>query len=376
MDGVIAARTADLVAQIRAGRDCTLENALTLPPAAYHDAGLFDVERSRVHAREWVCVGRREEFATPGDFLALEIAGEPVLIIADERGEPRVLSNVCRHRGALLAHGRGNAPRLVCPYHAWTYAPDGHLAGAPYMDRSPRFDAAACRLPQYRIECWRGFVFACLDPAAPALAPRLAGLDALVAPYGLETLHAVWNGTEAWSANWKCIAENSVESYHLFRAHRDTIERLRPTALQRFLECGEAWHAHVMPLAEGLPAPADAPASLDAAQRRESLVIMIYPATTLIVTPTDAGWFSLFPQAPRSTRLHYGLAMRQPLPPGEEGARLRAQIEAGAALINGEDRPVVESIDRGTAAAAAARSPLSHLERPVYDFGRYLARML
>jgi nitrite reductase/ring-hydroxylating ferredoxin subunit len=105
--------------------------------------------------------------AAPGDYLALEIAGEPVLVIRGHGGELRALSNVCRHRlHPLVADGAGSLPRLTCPYHRWTYRLDGQLASAPCMTDVPGFDRTAVRLPMFRVEQWLGFVFVNLDDDA------------------------------------------------------------------------------------------------------------------------------------------------------------------------------------------------------------------
>jgi phenylpropionate dioxygenase-like ring-hydroxylating dioxygenase large terminal subunit len=86
--------------------------------------------------RDWLCAGRADALPDPGDYLTMEIAGEPVIILRDRDGALRGMSNVCRHRMSTLLEGRGNVRSIVCPYHAWTYNLDGSLRGAPAMARN------------------------------------------------------------------------------------------------------------------------------------------------------------------------------------------------------------------------------------------------
>ena len=96
-----------------------------------------------------------------------------------------------------LAEGKGKAAVLTCPYHAWSYDLDGALRKAPYMDEVEGFDPAACALPEFALEEWRGFLFVNTGNNAPLLAPDLAGLEPFVANYRIEERHS----TETWFGN-------------------------------------------------------------------------------------------------------------------------------------------------------------------------------
>src|ERR1700722_8702375 len=73
-----------------------------------------------------------EQVAEPGDCLATEVAGEPVLVVRGEDGTIRALSAICQHRGEIIpCPEKGKAIR--CPLHFWTYDFEGRLAGAPRM---------------------------------------------------------------------------------------------------------------------------------------------------------------------------------------------------------------------------------------------------
>src|SRR5262249_42611111 len=162
------------------------------------------------------------EVAVPGDYLTLDLVGEPLILVRDPAGAVRVLSAICRHRAMPVAAGAGHTRTFVCPYHNWTYALDGRLLGAPEMTGSPGLDPAGCRLPTVRSEIWEGFVFVSFDPDARPLGPALAPLAPLVQPYGLPAMKTVKSVPFEMECdwNWKLMCENFMEPYHHLGTHR------------------------------------------------------------------------------------------------------------------------------------------------------------
>ena len=118
-------------AELRANVALPFGQAVAMPKSVYTSAEFADLERQHVFARDWLCAGRADALAEPGDYLTMEISGEPILVLRDRDGQLRAMSNVCRHRMSTLLEGRGNTRAIVCPYHAWTYNLDGSLRGAP-----------------------------------------------------------------------------------------------------------------------------------------------------------------------------------------------------------------------------------------------------
>jgi phenylpropionate dioxygenase-like ring-hydroxylating dioxygenase large terminal subunit len=88
----------------------------------------------------------------------------------------------------VIADGRGNRQRLVCPYHHWSYDLDGRLVGAPRMENRTAFDKATCRLPEFPFEEWHGFLFVSLAQDPAPLAPQLAPLERLIRNYHMEQM--------------------------------------------------------------------------------------------------------------------------------------------------------------------------------------------
>src|SRR5262245_46697675 len=122
------------------------DRAWSMPRSFYTDPAVLALERERLFLQEWVCVGRAEELPQVGDYLAFQICDEPVVVIHGEDGAIRAFSNVCRHRGAVIASGKGSRRRLVCPYHHWSYDTLGRLVGAPGIGEREDFDRRGCGL--------------------------------------------------------------------------------------------------------------------------------------------------------------------------------------------------------------------------------------
>ena len=109
-----------------------LEKAFTLPPNAYIRDDLFEQESERIFRKSWLPLARVDQIVTPGDFLSMDLLGQPVMIVHGQDGEIRVMSRTCLHRAAQVAEGSGNRKLFTCPYHSWSYDTAGqHRPRAP-----------------------------------------------------------------------------------------------------------------------------------------------------------------------------------------------------------------------------------------------------
>jgi len=221
--------------------------------------------------------GHVDEAPQPRDFFTTELLGEPLLVVRDLEGEVRVLSNVCRHRGNLVAQGKGNATRFICQYHAWTYRTDGSLLRAPLMDEVASFDPKGCALPRLATEVWNHFIFVNLDGTAQPLAPQLEGLSAIIRNYHHELRNLLYTGEDVWDTNWKNLAENFIEGYHLSATHRHTLHPTTPTKLCKKLP-GEAQYTGYRSYYDpSVPDRGPYHEDLTEDERRNSVMGCIYP---------------------------------------------------------------------------------------------------
>ncbi len=189
----------------------------------YTNPEIFTDEMHRIFGRGWVYVGHESEIPKQGDYLRRTMGLEPILVIRGKAGI-RVVANRCAHRGNLLCQAeRGNKKVLACPYHGWVFSPDGDLLDIPYPEGTG-VDQSNLHLKRARIEIYRGFIFATFAEDGPSLALHLgkaaAALDRSAdnSPVGEVELSATWV-RHIFDTNWKMIAENDTDGYHVNFVH-------------------------------------------------------------------------------------------------------------------------------------------------------------
>ena len=188
-------------------------------------------EEEHIFNRCWIYVGHESEVEKEGDFRRRTVAGRPVFIVRGEDDQVRVFLNSCPHRGAVICRqDQGNIGVLQCFYHAWTYDINGKLIGVPgEASYGPYFDRNELGLKEPpRVESYRGFYFVSFDPYVVDLVTYLAGakeyLD-LVVDQSEEGMRVV-RGSHKYGvkANWKVMAENGMDGYHIIPTHRTYLE--------------------------------------------------------------------------------------------------------------------------------------------------------
>ncbi len=198
-----------------------LSKATTLPSSWYLDPAFLEKERARIFHRTWQWVGRAEDVSRGGDYFASDLLGEPLVVARGPDSELRGFSNVCRHRAALLADGKGCAKLLQCPYHGWTYGLDGRLRRAPEMEGVEDFDVEDVCLPRVRVEEWRPLVLANLDPSGPSFRETASAIADEVGRAGFRIDKMTFRERREYlvEANWKICVDNYLEGYHIPMIH-------------------------------------------------------------------------------------------------------------------------------------------------------------
>ncbi len=350
------------------------DDAWSMPSAFYTEQEVLDIERRELFGREWVCIGRADEIPEPGDFMTFQLCNEPLVAVRSADHAIRVLSNVCRHRGALVAEGRGTASHLQCPYHHWTYELDGALARAPRLEQHRTFDPAQCALPSFATEEWMGFLFVSLADEPAPLAPQLSGLEDLVGPYHLELATTRFVADEVWPTNWKCFIENFMEGYHLTPLHRTTLHPVNPTRLCRHYPPGDAYFGYHAGFTPGLPRLEPGHPDLTPEQVDDCIMFAVPPGLVAGCASDYSSFICVQPESVDRVRLKLGLMFF-----GDRWTE--DDIETAARLFqetNAEDRAVLEGITRGHASGRHSAGPLAPaaFEGTLHDFSRYLARRL
>lgn len=193
----------------------------TLPRAAYRSAEWFAIEQEKIFARAWLFVGLASEAPPEGSYWALD-AGPCPLLITRSSGVLRAFHNRCRHRGAKLVEGRGEAKLITCFYHRWCYQLDGRLRGMPSADRFPP-EARSLGLAPAQVAEWNGLLFVNADAEAEPFADWLGAAAERLSPWPVADLRPVFRKSHAVKANWKLFLENHIDGYHLAHLHKDSV---------------------------------------------------------------------------------------------------------------------------------------------------------
>ena len=348
------------------------EKMLPMPPSVYTSAEFLEQEIAALFYKEWICAGHVSELQQPGDYLAFDIVDKPVLIVCDETGKIRAFSNVCRHRGTVLASGSGKQKIFTCPYHAWSYDLNGCLRTAPYMDKEHVQDIT---LPEYRIEIWQGLIFVSLNADVEPLAPRLGKVAGQISPYDLARHKVVLRADLEMACNWKLLVENFCEGYHVFHVHSKTFEPEVPTSSIIIREGGAAFNHHTQTMKDTSKFDDEKVMRLPPELRALVHLFCIYPCLAFSIETESATWLSVRPTGPQSLKYTLGIALY----PGDGNDVPQEVVEDyqnTASEFMAEDERTLELVQRGLAANMDNAGILHPWEQTNWEFGHYLARQL
>jgi phenylpropionate dioxygenase-like ring-hydroxylating dioxygenase large terminal subunit len=195
----------------------------------------FRLEKERLFKKVWLCIGREEAVAEPGQYLVKDVAAcdASVLVARAQDGVLRAFHNVCRHRGNKLVweDGCGAARSFVCTFHGWTFRPDGRLVGVPAEDQFRDFDRAQHGLAPISLDVWEGFVFINFDPEpAQTLAEFMGEFGESLRGYPFGEKIRAFGYSATVKANWKLVMDAFQEFYHVAFIHKRS---LGPTTKSR-----------------------------------------------------------------------------------------------------------------------------------------------
>ncbi len=374
----------DALRQLGLAAQTPFERATPIPPALSHAQAYFEHEFRAVFMQEWICVGREDEVAAPGDYLTHSIGGVPVLVVRQPNGQLAAFVNACAHRFACLAADtRGSTKSFTCRYHAWTYALDGGLIRAPHMDTKPGFEAAEHRLRSLALACWQGFIYVTLaeNPTAEP-STRLAPLtEAVVGRYEMACYRTVLRETMSWNANWKNLIENFIESYHVPVAHGKTFaNHNKPVGSY---VCGEdsdhyCYHYAAQPEATGLGAAHPDNTRLSGEWRRTMVDFCVFPCHLITLMPDYLWYISVQPDGVDRFRATWSLAVPPEVLDEIEPSKRDSWINDFRDymnLANAEDEVLVEALHRGSASTLLPTGAYHPIERNLWQFVRYLGKI-
>ncbi len=202
-----------------------VENGI-LDRRIFTDPSIYQEELEKIFARAWNFMCHESQIPENGDFFMNFIGEDEVIVVRDREGSIQVLLNSCPHRGNTVCRAEiGRANSFLCSYHGWNFDLTGKLIGMPGEDTFYRndIDKEAWGLGKAaKVESYKGFVFATMDPNAPSLADYLGwvgrvGIDMLAAKGKLVALDGVQKNRI--KCNWKLAVDNLYDWYHVKVSH-------------------------------------------------------------------------------------------------------------------------------------------------------------
>ena len=124
-----------------------------LPVSWYVDPAIYALEQQQLFPKAPRYLGHELMVPNPGDFHTLSWMNDARALVRNSNGI-ELISNVCRHRQALILAGRGNTQHIVCPLHRWTYNLQGELMGAPHFDEKPCLNLSKNSLQRWNGKAW------------------------------------------------------------------------------------------------------------------------------------------------------------------------------------------------------------------------------
>ena len=338
-------------AAIGRGYDQNPSKSLSLYADAYTKPEWYSADVQGILARSWQWVCHVEKLRAPGDYVAVDIAGQPIAVVRDKEGVLRAFYNVCKHRAHGLLTGEGNTTRIMCPYHAWVYRLSGELVRAPETENLVDFQPKEICLDQVQVEEFCGFVYVNLDANAKSLASQSGDLETEIRHWApdIDQLTFGHRLTYDIKSNWKNVIDNFLECYHCPTAHKDFCDLVDMDTYK--VTTHGIYSSHMADAGMSANSAYD----VSNATVKTHAVWWLWPNTCLMRYPGRSSFIVLnvIPMGPDRTLETYDFFLESPEPIAAELDTIRYIDE----VLQVEDINLVESVQRGMAYACVSARP-------------------
>lgn len=329
----------------------------------YRDEELFKEEQRLLLQKTWKFACHESEIPEAGDFRTLSYCGLPLVVIRGEDGNVRTFVNVCSHRSAELVRSpRGNAKKLVCFFHLWSYDTYGNCVNQTrsigYEEAGPSKEKCGLRAIRTEVNC--GLVFINLDEGADSLENFLANsLDTLREALTSEPLELFHYHQFKVHANWKQWHETNMELYHEWGHVVNRRQGVSsPGYHDRYITVGKNGHVALPPYRvaySNIPGWEDRDAHVfPGLASGEIRAVDLFPNTSIIIRGTAMRIDTSTPIAPGLTLMEFrGLGLKSDTPEiRAERIKAHNQYWGPFGRTLPEDGFFIESVERSNRRAA------------------------
>lgn len=342
---------------------------VTRATSTFTSQAFFDREQEKIFKRLPVPVTLTAHISSPGDLVAQDGYGVPVLVMRDREGVVRAFLNACTHKGAkLLEHcDPTNSSRVTCPYHGWTFSLAGKLAGVARAETFTNLDKSTRNLTELPCHEAGGIIWVILDKNAEADFSSVdsqleADLDAL----DIGSSHMFGHKTFNLKANWKQVLEPFLEGYHVQRLHAQSVGPLFadvPSITDRLghnirQTSGKIGYTSDALLAAG-----------ENIHKTVTHAYQVFPNTVIVTSPWYISVMIIMPNGPGETTVDYFMLTLNPAENDKSKELYSKSYEMVLGVFGNEDFRAAQSCYAGLMAGGISEVVYSGLESaiPMYN---------
>ena len=365
-----------------------VELASTLIADGYRSVDYYVDEQEQIFAKGWVGVGATSEVSAVGQVIVRQVSGRSVIVTRNTDGNIKAFLNVCRHRGSRLIKEDCTlkVARIRCPYHSWAYDLDGSCIGTPLFEGSDipdgmraAFDMGDAKefsredypLFPVQVDTFGPLIFVSLNNEVAPLADSLGDLPDRLLGYDLASWTVRASKDYDIGGNWKLIAENFMEYYHLPWVHPKLAKVSRVEDHYRWQGPGMYTGMITTPISGDNPAwlALPPPSRLVGSDLESGRFVLMFPNVALALLPNHLFVMILEPQGPARTYERTFTLTHAETGATEESNAAIVDLQAFWDEVNMEDVDIVENVQAGIATPEYQSGRMCYrFEEPVHRF--------
>ena len=349
--------------------------------SVYADPEHLAREQQALFRQHPILMGFGSEWPAPGAFRTDDRTGVPILVARGRDGKLRAFLNVCRHRGAKVVQGCGEARAFSCPYHAWTYDLAGQVIGIPEERCFPGIRLERPALTALPLCEKYGLVWAIPTPALDGATDFdidiwLGGLGPELGSYGFESWAFYDKRVVPETMNWKILVDTFHEGYHIGFLHRQSLGSVLHGNVADFEPFGRN-HRLTFPRKK-LERLREQPEESWDLMWNTTLIYSLFPNTILMMQGDHVELARIFPAEGRVDRAVMELSLYIPRAPVTQDERTHwdKNMQLVLDIVTGEDFPAGRSIQLGLTSGAQTHTVFGRNEPAMIHYHQQMQAAL